>query len=211
MRNFSKLLTGILIAIALTIFFACEQKEIQLTENKQNEKIITLSLTDGKTLQLNGDRDALQSLKALLDKNPDIELTASGSEMKIIQKSKDVDEVAVITYDTEKAVRKDSVYFIVEDMPEFPGGEQALRRFIANEIRYPEIAREKGIQGKVYVNFVVEADGSVGRLKIARGVDPSLDREALRVVSVLPKWVPGKQKGKNVAISYTVPISFVLQ
>jgi protein TonB len=70
---------------------------------------------------------------------------------------------------------------------------------------------ENGIQGKVYVNFVVEKDGSVGRMKIARGVDPSLDREALRVVGSLPGWIPGRQKGIPVAVSYTVPINFVLQ
>lgn len=103
------------------------------------------------------------------------------------------------------------VFFIVEDMPEFPGGEAALRAYIANSIKYPVIAQENGVQGKVYVTFVVGKDGSVSDAKIARGVDPSLDKEALRVVNTLPKWKPGKQRGKPVNVSYTVPINFQLQ
>jgi protein TonB len=103
------------------------------------------------------------------------------------------------------------VFFIVEDMPEFPGGEMALRAYIANAIKYPVIAQENGIQGKVYVTFVVGRDGKVTNATIARGVDPSIDKEALRVVNSLPTWKPGKQRGKPVNVSYTVPINFVLQ
>lgn len=115
--------------------------------------------------------------------------------------------------ETKKEEEKDEaqVFFIVEDMPEFPGGELALRKYIANAIKYPVIAQENGIQGKVYVTFVVGRDGSIQDARIARGVDPSLDKEALRVVNTLPKWKPGKQRGKPVRVSYTVPINFVLQ
>lgn len=103
------------------------------------------------------------------------------------------------------------VFIIVEDMPEFPGGELALRKWIGSNIKYPVIAAENGIQGKVYVTFVVDKDGSISNARIARGVDPSLDQEALRVVNKLPKWKPGKQRGKPVRVSYTVPINFQLQ
>jgi protein TonB len=103
------------------------------------------------------------------------------------------------------------VFFIVEEMPEFPGGEMALRQFIANAIKYPVIAQENGIQGKVYVSFVVGKDGQVSDAKVLRGVDPSLDKEAIRVVNSLPRWKPGKQQGKAVRVSFSVPISFVLQ
>ena len=96
-------------------------------------------------------------------------------------------------------------------MPEFPGGDIALRRHIAETVKYPVIAKENGYQGKVYVSFVVEKDGTVGRAKIARGVTPSLDAEAIRVVKNLPRWKPGKQRGQAVAVAYTVPINFVLQ
>ncbi len=111
----------------------------------------------------------------------------------------------------EEEKEETPVFFIVEEMPDFPGGQLALRKFIAQAIKYPVIAQENGIQGKVFVNFVVEKDGSVTKATIARGVDPSLDKEALRVVNSLPKWKPGKQGGKPVRVSYTVPINFVLQ
>jgi protein TonB len=117
----------------------------------------------------------------------------------------------VISAKEEVEEEEAQVFFIVEDMPEFPGGEMALRTYIANAIKYPVIAQENGIQGKVYVTFVVGKDGSVSNASIARGVDPSIDKEALRVVNTLPKWKPGKQRGKPVNVSYTVPINFVLQ
>ncbi len=121
-------------------------------------------------------------------------------------------EVApVIETQEEEEEEEAQVFFIVEDMPEFPGGDLALRKFIANAIKYPVIAQENGIQGKVYVTFVVGKDGRVTNAQIARGVDPSLDKEALRVVNNLPTWKPGKQRGKPVNVSYTVPINFVLQ
>jgi periplasmic protein TonB len=104
------------------------------------------------------------------------------------------------------------VFLIVEEMPVFPdGGESGLRAWIAKNIEYPVIAQENGIQGKVYVTFVVDKDGGISDAKVIRGVDPSLDKEALRVVNSMPKWIPGKQRGKPVRVSYTVPISFVLQ
>lgn len=122
-----------------------------------------------------------------------------------------IDVAPVISTQEEEEEEETQVFFIVEDMPEFPGGELALRQFIANAIKYPVIAQENGIQGRVYVTFVVNTDGSITDARIARGVDPSLDKEALRVVNTLPKWKPGKQRGKPVRVSYTVPINFVLQ
>ena len=123
-----------------------------------------------------------------------------------------IDVAPVISTEEEEEEEEEAkVFFIVEDMPEFPGGEMALRQYIANAIKYPVIAQENGIQGKVYVTFVVDKDGTISDARIARGVDPSLDKEALRVVNMLPKWKPGKQRGKAVRVSYTVPINFVLQ
>jgi len=122
-----------------------------------------------------------------------------------------IDVAPVIETAAEEEEDEAQVFFIVEEMPEFPGGDLALRKYIANSIKYPVIAQENGIQGKVYVTFVVGKDGSVTNARIARGVDPSLDKEALRVVNSLPKWKPGKQRGKPVNVSYTVPINFVLQ
>lgn len=105
---------------------------------------------------------------------------------------------------------KNGIYSIVEEMPEYPGGDKALRNEIAEKIKYPEEARKKGIQGKVFVTFVVDEQGAVTNVKIARGVDPSLDNEALRVISTLKTWKPGKEKGKAVKVAFTVPINFAL-
>ncbi len=110
----------------------------------------------------------------------------------------------------QKHVSEEQVFFIVEEMPEFPGGEQALRNHIATSVNYPAEAQQKGTQGRVYVQFVVSKDGSVKNATVVRGVDPLLDREALHVVNSLPSWIPGKQRGQAVSVSYTVPISFVL-
>lgn len=122
-----------------------------------------------------------------------------------------IDAAPVVQTQEEEEDEEEEVFFIVEDMPEFPGGEAALRQYIANAIKYPTIAQENGIQGKVYITFVVNTDGSVSDARVARGVDPSLDKEALRVVNTLPNWKPGEQRGEKVRVSYTVPINFVLQ
>jgi len=112
---------------------------------------------------------------------------------------------------TKDNTTDNNVYQIVEVMPEFPGGEMALRKFISTSVKYPIEAQENGIQGKVYITFVVNKEGEVTDAKVVRGVDPSLDKEALRVVNNLPKWKPGKQDGNKVNVNYTVPISFVLK
>lgn len=103
------------------------------------------------------------------------------------------------------------VYDEVEQMPEFIGGQSALMEFISQSVKYPPEASKKGIQGKVFVNFIVDKDGSVKNAKVSRGVDPLLDAEALRVINSMPKWIPGKEKGKVVAVQYTIPINFALK
>ncbi len=126
----------------------------------------------------------------------------------------EIDENTEIEFDVsleEEESDDAAVFFIVEEMPEFPGGDTELRKYIANSVKYPVIAQENGIQGRVYVPFVVGTDGGVTQVKVARGVDPNLDKEAIRVVQSMPKWKPGKQRGKAVKVSYTVPINFVLQ
>ena len=103
------------------------------------------------------------------------------------------------------------VFDVVEEMPSFPGGQGALMQYLASNIKYPVVAQENGVQGRVIVSFVVERDGSISDVKVARSVDPSLDREAQRVVKSMPKWKPGKQNGSAVRVKYTVPVVFRLQ
>ena len=111
----------------------------------------------------------------------------------------------------EKHEEETKVFDVVEQMPEFPGGQAALLKWIGDNIKYPAIAEENGIQGRVVCTFVVERDGSVTDVQVARSIDPSLDKEAIRVLKKMPKWIPGKQNGSAVRVKYTVPVTFRLQ
>lgn len=108
-------------------------------------------------------------------------------------------------------VEETKIFTVVEQMPMFPGGDAALMGYLRDNIKYPTVAAENGVQGRVVVGFVVERDGSITDVNILRGVDPSLDREAMRVVKSMPKWTPGKQNGSAVRVKYQVPVSFRLQ
>lgn len=108
-------------------------------------------------------------------------------------------------------VEETKIFTVVEQMPMFPGGDGALMGYLRDNIHYPTVAAENGMQGRVVVGFVVERDGSITDVNILRGVDPSLDREAMRVVKSMPKWTPGKQNGSAVRVKYQVPVSFRLQ
>jgi TonB family protein len=108
------------------------------------------------------------------------------------------------------AADADTVYNIVEQMPEFPGGEQAMMKFVAENVKYPQEAKDKNISGRVFVSFVIEKDGSVSNVKVLRGIGGGCDEEAARVISAMPKWKPGKQKGEPVRVSYQIPINFKL-
>ena len=103
------------------------------------------------------------------------------------------------------------VFDVVEQMPSFPGGQAALMSWLSSNIKYPVVAEENGVQGRVVCNFVVERDGSITDVKVVRGVDPSLDKEAIRVLKAMPHWIPGKQNGSAVRVKYTVPVTFKLQ
>ena len=103
------------------------------------------------------------------------------------------------------------VFTVVQQMPEFPGGQASLLKYLATRIKYPAIAQENGIQGRVSCSFVVDTDGSLKNIEVIRGIDPSLDREAVRVIREMPKWNPGVQNNMAVAVKYTVPVTFRLQ
>ena len=103
------------------------------------------------------------------------------------------------------------VFTVVQQMPEFTGGQASLLKYLATRIKYPAIAQENGIQGRVSCSFVVDTDGSLKNIEVIRGIDPSLDREAVRVIREMPKWNPGVQNNMAVAVKYTVPVTFRLQ
>jgi protein TonB len=101
-------------------------------------------------------------------------------------------------------------FYLIEDKPEFPGGEAKMYKWLAENTKYPSIAKENGISGKVYIEFIVAKNGQITNVKLKRGVDPYLDKEAKRVVTSMPKWKPGKQRGKAVPVHYMIPINFTL-
>jgi TonB family protein len=198
----TKISIGVLVAAALVIAFACEQKDSVELEPIVEEQSIKITILDEK-LKIEASTEELEKLKSMFSEDSGFEIiTDSLGNVLLSKKEKEVPKFL-----NENA----EVFFIVEDMPEFPGGEWALRKYIAKSVKYPEEAQENEIQGKVYVTFVVAKDGSVANCKIARGVHPTIDNEAMRVINTLPKWKPGKQRGKAVNVSYTVPINFALK
>ena len=135
-------------------------------------------------------------------------------EESTIQASDDTQAAVEVKYTPveveEEEVDEQQIFTIVEEQPEFPGGMAECYKWIGKNLQYPTISAENGVQGRVTVNFVVNADGSIVDVKVLRGVDPYLDKEAIRVVSKMPKWKPGKQRGKAVRTSFNLPVRFKL-
>jgi len=142
-----------------------------------------------------------------------VEAKAAISNVKFDKGTDDV--TAPVATEKNKQITEESdsdkPFVIVEQMPQFPGGEREMMKFIKNNIRYPVIATEMGISGTVILNFVVERDGKISRIKVIRSVGGGCDEEAVRVLKAMPAWSPGKQGGMAVIVSFTVPIKFVLQ
>ncbi len=111
----------------------------------------------------------------------------------------------------EDVIPEQHIFMVVEQMPAFPGGQGALMKYLAEHIKYPELAKESGIQGRVFINFVVEPDGSIDQVKVLRGIGGGCDEEAVRVVKSMPNWIPGKQRGKPVRVSFNLPVKFALE
>ena len=132
-----------------------------------------------------------------------------------IQSSEENNQAVEIKYVApvveEEEPEEAEIFMVVEEMPEFPGGMAECLKFLGKNIKYPTIAQENGVHGRVIVQFVVNQDGSIVDPVVVRSVDPYLDKEALRVIKTMPKWKPGKQRGKAVRVKYTVPVTFKLQ
>lgn len=144
------------------------------------------------------EREALNLREYIIDEYPDswILFVDNGHEERYVQKPNPDNNY---------------VYDVIEEMPQFPGGPSGLFQFLSQNIEYPVVAEENGVQGRVILTFIVERDGSISNVTIVKSVDPSLDAEAVRVVRSMPRWIPGKQKGAPVRVKYTVPVTFRLQ
>ncbi|MFU8842948.1 MAG: energy transducer TonB [Bacteroidales bacterium] len=137
-----------------------------------------------------------------LEIDDDIEIDVEADQTTVIQE--------YVPVQVEEELEDVQVFTVVESMPEFPGGDAARIKYLNDNIIYPQMARESGIQGRVFVTFVVERDGSVTDVQVLRGIGGGCDEEALRVIRNMPKWVPGKQRGKPVRVQFNMPILFKL-
>jgi|APIni6443716594_1056825.scaffolds.fasta_scaffold35697_3 protein TonB len=139
--------------------------------------------------------------------NDDISIDAEADERTQVEEYK---APVAVQQEEEAEVQEQEIFQVVENAPAFPGGDGARMKFLQENIKYPQMARESGIQGTVYVTFVVERNGSVTDVKILRGIGGGCDEEAVRVVKNMPKWEPGKQRGKPVRVQFNMPIKFTL-
>lgn len=130
--------------------------------------------------------------------------------MILVPLSTNAQEEIVAPVPTVEAEEHNEVFVIVEEMPRFPGGEDPLFSYLAEHIKYPDAAVEAGIQGVVYIQFVVEKDGSISEPRVLRGIGGGCDQEAIRVIASMPSWQPGKQRGVPVRVQYNLPIRFVM-
>lgn len=121
------------------------------------------------------------------------------------------EEFVPVQVEQEEEVAEDEIFIVVEEDPEFPGGLEALNKYLAENIKYPQLAKENNITGRVYVTFVVEKNGTVANVKVLRDIGGGCGAEAVRVVKAMPKWKPGKQRGQPVRTQYNVPVGFYLQ
>ena len=171
------------------------------------------------------DEEMVEITKQEEQKPQPVEMPKQTTQLEIVQDDVEVEDIEinaemdqnevmeeyVAPEIEEEEVVEQEVFTIVEEMPSYPGGDAKMYEYLGKNIKYPQIARESSIQGRVFVNFVVEPDGSVTNVKVLRGIGGGCDEEAMRVVKSMPKWKPGKQRGKAVRVSYTLPVVFKLQ
>jgi len=213
-----KKLTYVLIGLVLVLsicYVAFEWTEKEVTKYEVNdtdfffEEEIDIQQTTQETPPP-PPPPAVQEVEVLNVVEDDVEV-----ETIEINTEDDKDVEVIIAPPVEAPVEEEEeevIFVVVESMPEFPGGQQALFKYLAENVKYPVIAQENGIQGRVICQFVVNKDGSIVDVVAVRSSgEPSLDKEAIRVIKSMPKWKPGKQRGKPVRVKYTVPVNFRLQ
>ena len=194
-----------------------EEEEVQERVEEQQPEALPeeiLNTVKATELQITKDEEVVEEIKS------QDELKETDTAVGTTDFDKGTDDLNVVRVHKEEIIVEekkpepvddDKVFEVVEQKPQFPGGEAALLKWVSEHIRYPAMAQENNIQGRVIVQFVVTKTGDVGGVKVVRGKDPDLDKEAMRVVKSLPKFVPGKMNGHSVNVWYTLPISFKLQ
>lgn len=211
----TSLLIGFVMALAV-MFVALEWTQREVEDNSDlytardvslNEEMIPITLPEKKTVPPPPAAVTKAEIIEIVEDDADIEEDIMASTEDNVEWV-DLDDYDVVEVEPEP--EEEEIFMVVEDQPEFPGGTAALLEYLRKNIKYPAICRENNIQGRVIVQFVVNKDGRIVEPEVVKGVHPSLDKEALRVVSGMPSWKPGKQRGKEVRVKYSVPINFRL-
>ena len=209
------LLVGYVVVLAfMFVAFEWTQRDVKIDTSQAvadvvfEEEIIPITQQEEKVAPPPPDAPAVAEVLNIVDDKTDLQETTLASTEETGAK---VEVKYVPVKVVEEEPEEQTIFQVVEVMPDFPGGQAALMQFLAKNIKYPTIAQENGTQGRVIVQFVVNKDGSVVDPVVVRSVDPYLDKEALRVIGTMPKWKPGMQRGKAVRVKYTVPVMFRLQ
>ncbi|MFV0544741.1 MAG: energy transducer TonB [Bacteroides sp.] len=209
------LLVGYVVVLAIMfVAFEWTKRDVKidtsqaLTDVVFEEEIIPVTETPQQQAPPPPDAPKMADMIEIIDDKADVEETVIANTEELGQK---VEVKYVPVKVEEEEPEEQTIFEVVENMPEFNGGQAALMQYLAKNIKYPTIAQENGTQGRVIVQFVVNRDGSIVDAKVVRSVDPYLDKEALRVINSMPKWKPGMQRGKPVRVKYTVPVMFRLQ
>ena len=213
-KKFTYVLMGLILVLSICyVAFEWTEKEVTKYEVAEDLAFIDEEIDIQQTTQETPPPPpppAVQEVEVLNVVEDDVE-----TETIEINTEDDKDVEVVIAPPVEAPVEEEeeeTIFMVVESMPEFPGGQQALFKFLAENVKYPVIAQENGIQGRVICQFVVNKDGSIVDVQAVRSSgEASLDKEAIRVIKSMPKWKPGKQRGKPVRVKYTVPVNFRLQ
>ena len=192
------------------------EEEIQAVEAPEQEQALPeeiLNTIKDTEIQIAADNEVTEDITS---KDDVAESTAAAGATTFDQGTDNLEVVRthkdeIIVEEKKPEPKKEEIFTAVEQMPQFPGGEAELMKYVANHIKYPTMAAENNIQGRVVVKFVVKKDGSVGEVQVLRGKDPDLDKEAVRVVRTLPNFIPGKMNGQAVSVWFTLPINFKLQ
>lgn len=213
-KKFIYLLIGFVLALSL-VYIALEwtDKEITVYEDVDTDFVFEEELDIIQTAETPPPPPPPPPAPVVVEVLNVVEDDQEVEEVEIVSED-DVEEEIVIDIPVAAPIEEeeeDVVFQVVEKMPEFPGGQQALFEYLSKNIRYPVIAQENGLQGRVICQFVVNQDGSIVDIVVVRSVDPSLDKEAERVIKSMPKWKPGEQRGKAVRVKYTLPVNFRLQ
>ncbi len=215
-KKASNLLIGVILTLSvLFIGFEWSEREVKVVTESgiteivfEDEMVPITEQEPPKQAPPPPEAPKMEEIIEIADNDADVEETT-------IEATDDIQAAVEVKYGTveveEEEVEEQQIFQVVEEMPEFPGGMGECMKFLGKNIKYPQISQENGVQGRVIVQFVVNQDGSIVDPVVVRGVDPYLDKEALRVIAMMPKWKPGKQRGKAVRVKFTVPVMFRLQ